>query len=71
MRPQYSSRSIRNGAIKLLAQAAADGKIPPQTVSVMAKHKMVAMLADTTIRYVQDPVALARIHATDKATLLL
>jgi len=69
--PTLTSYSIRHGALRVLAQAAAAGKIRPQTVSVMAKHKFDALMASTTIRYVQDPMSLAKIFETDKATFLL
>ena len=69
--PDLSSYSVRHGGMKLLAQCAAAGKIRPATISVLAKHQFDAVMAKTTIRYVQDPMSLAKIHQTHTATKLL
>ena len=70
--PELTSYSIRHGAMKKVAEGAAAGKVQPQTVSILAKHKLTeALMANTTIRYVQNPVAIAKIFQTHKATALL
>jgi hypothetical protein len=65
---RLSAHSFKHGAAILLTRAAVEGKFRPETVSIMLKHKLMAHLAPKTIRYVQDPATLARLHQTDKAT---
>ena len=69
--PNYGSHSFKHGAINVLAHHAAEGLISRELVSLMAKHSLALDLANTTIRYVQDKRAAARMLGTQNASKLL
>lgn len=66
-----SAHGIKHGAMNVLAAAAAQGKISPTLLALIAKHKQVVDLTSTTIRYIQDRAAAARMLGTQQATALL
>ena len=67
----YSAHSIKHGAVCVLAQAAAERRLCPTKLSLVAKHKITVSLATMTIRYIQDKVAAARLLGTQEATIFL
>jgi hypothetical protein len=69
--PRLSAHSIKHGAMNDLARAAAAGALNPTTIALLAKHKQASDLVSTTIRYVQDRLAAARMLRTQDATKYL
>lgn len=67
-----SGHSMKHGAALVLLDGVLQEKIQATSMSILLKHK-VAMLpiAPTTIRYLQNPRAVAVLFETDKATGLL
>ena len=69
---KYSAHSIKRGAVDLLIKAAADGKLDPRLIPLLAKHKDDLMnFPSSTLRYTSDKVALAKMLKTQLATILL
>jgi len=67
-----TAHSIKRGAIDVLVRAAAEGRLDRHIVCLMAKHKdELFEMPATTLRYVSDKVALARMLGTHLATRLL
>jgi hypothetical protein len=71
VRTGLSAHSLKHGAIDELARMSAAGKIDPSLVARLAKHKQQSDLVESTVRYVTDKVALARMLGTQAATALL
>lgn len=69
--PRLTSYSIRHGAANVMARAAAKGLISPEALARTLKHKQLHDLPDTTIRYIQDRPAAARMLGTQHATRVL
>ncbi|KAJ9437354.1 hypothetical protein DIPPA_16296 [Diplonema papillatum] len=70
----YSAHSIKRGALTYLFKKVAAGHLIPEVLlSRLAKHKVkeVEGLAEVTLRYGGDPLAMARALRTDKVTALL
>ena len=68
----FTAHSIKRGAMTLLARFCSQGQIDPHLVAVMGKHKRTApILEPTTIRYINNPVTVARVIGTSRATKLL
>ena len=69
---KLSGHSVKRGAIDLLAQHACDGKIEPRLLPLIAKHKdALQEFPESTLRYITNRVALARMLGSQKATQLL
>jgi hypothetical protein len=68
---RLSAHSIKHGAMNLLARHAAEGRLDPTKIALVGKHKQVCDLTSTTIRYLTDRVAAARMLGTHQATELL
>jgi hypothetical protein len=69
---KYSAHSIKRGAVQFLAVQAAAGRLPPQVVATMAKHKRaVPTFPSTTFRYMTDKAPAARVLGTHIASKLL
>ena len=66
--PRLSAHSVKHGALNDLARVAAAGHLSPTTIALVAKHKQAADLVSTTIRYIQDRLAAARMLRTQDAT---
>ena len=69
---QLTAHSIKRGALNVLAEQAAQGHFNPRLLALVAKH--VDALHDfpsSTLRYVQDKAALARMLGTQDATRFL
>lgn len=70
--PSYGAHSIKRGALQVLAQAAADGKISMTIVARLAKHaETLQQLPDQTVRYIASPVHVAMAQQTGQATRIL
>lgn len=67
----YSAHSIKRGALTHLMERAVAAQLDPVKISLLAKHQHVNVLAQNTIRYGANPVALARLLGTADATKLL
>ncbi|KAJ9437536.1 hypothetical protein DIPPA_23747 [Diplonema papillatum] len=68
----YTAHSIKRGAVTHLFRKADEGEqFPVVLISRLAKHKAPEQIADTTLRYGGDPVAMARLLATATVTSLL
>jgi integrase len=68
----YTAHSIKRGALTVLLQMAAQGRLNLRYVGLVAKHTAaVPELAAVTIRYGADPIALARALGSSRATALL
>jgi hypothetical protein len=67
----HSAHSVKRGALNFLTQLAAKGQIDPQLLPILAKHKGTPTIPETTVRYVTDKVALARVVGTAAATKYL
>jgi len=66
------AHSVKRGAANILIKSAADGLIPTELVAQILKHIGAApLLPDTTIRYIEDRVALARANKSGLATALI
>lgn len=68
---KYSAHSIKRGALTTLTEKALTEKFDPVKISILAKHQHVTILAQTTIRYGANPIALARLLGTGDVTLHL
>ena len=64
-----TAHSIKRGAINILAQHAAEGRFDPRLLAVVAKHQdPLHAFPSTTLRYVTDKIAMARMMRTQDAT---
>ncbi len=69
---QLTAHSIKRGALDVLLTAAANKKLDPRLIPLLAKHKDCAsQFPATTIRYLANKPNLARMLGTQKATKLL
>lgn len=68
---QLSAHSFKRGALDVLAGRAAAGDIDIKLLPLLAKHKWTDDFPCTTLRYIGDRVALARMLRTQDATVLL
>jgi len=67
----FSAHSIKAGAIDTVTKALPPGLESEKLIARLAKHKHFADPESTTLRYVRDPAALARLLGTAAATRLL
>ena len=68
----YTAHSIKRGALNLLAKEAVAGNLDPRLLPLLAKHSDPAtQYPATTLRYIQDKVALALMLGTQHAIILL
>lgn len=64
--------SVKRGVGNILIEAAAAGLIPTELVAQLLKHLGAAtLLPDTTVRYLQNRVALALANRSGEATRLI
>ena len=69
---RYSAHSIKRGAVDILIEAAAEGKVDPRLIPLLSKHKDDLMnFPSSTLRYTSNKVALAKMLKTQLATILL
>ncbi|KAJ9462843.1 hypothetical protein DIPPA_20578 [Diplonema papillatum] len=71
---QFSAHSIKRGAVDHLMEAKAGGApFPAHLISRLAKHAndVDPTVADMTVRYVSNSVALARVLQTAEVTAFL
>jgi hypothetical protein len=67
-----TAHSIKAGALTLLAHAVEHNLIDIKMIPLLAKHKTNSpVLPSTTIRYLRDPLAIARVVGLEEATILL
>jgi hypothetical protein len=67
-----TAHSIKRGAIDVLIRHAADGNLDARYIPLLAKHRDVqSEYPTTTLRYVSDKAAMARMLGTQHATRLL
>ena len=67
-----SGHSMKHGAALVLLDGVLQGKIQATSMSILLKHKVAGLpIAPTTVRYLQNPRAVAALFETDKATDLL
>jgi hypothetical protein len=69
--PALSAHSIKRGAVTLLLEHAAAGRVPTAIVSRLAKHAMPGDISSSTLRYGQNSVTIARLLQTQLATQFL
>jgi len=68
-RRHYTLHSLKQGALEHLATATANGTVPPQVLSLAAKHKRSQPIVEsTTVGYVANVIAIARTIQLHKAT---
>jgi hypothetical protein len=64
--------SVKRGALKQLSHLAAEGQIPTDLLSTMAKHKKpVPVIAPQTVGYIDDSLSVALAMKTHLATTAL
>lgn len=73
---KYSAHSIKAAVVTYLATCFKEGRVSGDQVSIMAKHSLqessrMEGISRQTLRYVRDPVLVARLNGTDKATALI
>ena len=69
---KYTAHSPKRGAIDHLVRKAVEGRIPAAIIPMLAKHSWrLHDFPETTIRYVSDKPALARLLGTQDATVHL
>lgn len=67
----YTGHSFKHGALTVAAQAVERLNLDPTALSLLAKHRLVTDLSNTTIRYLQDAsgaIAIARRLGTGSIT---
>lgn len=68
---RFTAHSIKRGAISHVTKHAVDGRVTIPQLQLLAKHSGPFHGAQTTLRYADDPVALALLLGTQHATVLL
>jgi hypothetical protein len=69
---KWTAHSMKRGAVTLLVEAAAQGKVNPWIVSRLAKHKAgLTEFPESTLRYAANEPATALMLGTQFATRLL
>jgi hypothetical protein len=67
-----TSRSLKRGAVTHLTEQVARRNLDPRLIPTLAKHKVPdPVLPETTMRYGANPLAMARLLGTARATALL
>lgn len=65
----YSAHSLKRGALNFLARLASQGIVDPSLIPVLAKHQQPnPVLPPTTVRYLTDRGAIAKIGGTQALT---
>jgi hypothetical protein len=68
----FTAHSIKRGALDHLVREAVDGKLDIKLIPLLAKHQDPSnQFPASTLRYIQDKVALALLLGSQKATILL
>jgi hypothetical protein len=67
----YGAHSIKHGAMTCLVYYAALGQLRTDQLEIIAKHKSKNEISKTTVRYLQDRQAAARMLGTQEVTKML
>ena len=72
VKPTLTRHSVKRGAMTQLSEAIAQQGLDPKLIPLMGKHAHdTNVLPPSTIRYLQDPIQIARLLGTRVATALL
>ena len=72
MMEEFTCHSIKRGALTHLGRALdAGADIDPWRISLLAKHDHTLVVGKQTLRYIADPIAMARLHGTQHVTKFL